>query len=46
MLVICAVYGIAYISNLKKHGTYLKFAHSVFVVTSYVNTMMLSSERR
>ena len=45
MLAICAVFAIAYTSNLQKHETFLNIAPSVFVVTSYINKMMLTSER-
>ena len=44
MRAICAVYVIAYSSNLQKHGAFLKIAPSVFVLASYVNTMVLTSE--
>ena len=42
MLAICAVYAIAYTSNLSKHGTFLKYC--AFVGTSYVNKLVLTSE--
>ena len=45
MWAICAVYAIAYTSNLQKHEAFLNIAPSVFVLASYVNTMALTSER-
>ena len=46
MWAICAVYAIAYTSNLQKHEAFfLNIAPSVFVLASYVNTVALTSER-
>ena len=45
MWAIYAVYAIAYTSNLQKHGAFLKYCTCVFVLTPYVITMVLTSER-
>ena len=44
MLSICAVYAIAYTSNLQKHEYSWNIAPSIFVLASYANTMALTSE--
>ena len=45
MWAICSVYAVAYTSNLQKHEAFLKFAPSIFILASYVDTMALTSER-
>ena len=45
MWAICAVYANAYTSDLQMYRAFLNIAPSIFVLASYVDTMVLTSER-